>query len=141
MGLSQPRLASAHPLPAADPQEFLASLSDKIEGFFYRCLNDADYTMLQLSSGFDRMLGRSGADLIKERRSYSELTHGEDIRRVMREIDAALFEKRSWRIVYRLRRADEVYVPVLETGGGVFDPVSGELLYLDGVVLDLNKIS
>ncbi|MET0181428.1 MAG: PAS domain-containing protein [Caulobacterales bacterium] len=128
-------------LDVVDARGFLASLSNKIEGFFYRCLNDADYTMLYLSGGFDRMLGRSGADLVKSRSSYSELTHGNDLRRVMREIDSALDEHRSWRVVYRLRRADETYIPVLETGGGVFDPKTGELKYLDGVILDLNKIA
>ncbi|MGE3142303.1 MAG: PAS domain-containing protein [Hyphomonadaceae bacterium] len=122
------------------PLDFLASVSDKIEGFFYRCLNDSDYTMLHLSSGFDRMLGHDSAGFVLKQRSFADLIHPEDLEAVTAAINTAVAQRERWRISYRLRRADLSYAPVFETGGGVFDPGGGALLYLDGVVLDVGRL-
>jgi hypothetical protein len=94
--------ASQPPTPpkAVDPREFLASVSDKIEGFFYRCRNDADYTMLHLSSGFDRMLGRASADLVVRGSSFANLVHPDDLAQCVRKIDAALELRKRWRVSY-----------------------------------------
>jgi PAS domain S-box-containing protein len=123
---------------AQDPLDFLASVSDKIDGFLYRCRNDAHYTMLRMTSGFDRMLGRSSAAMVLAGQSFADLIHSEDIQVIRTAIDRALQHDRRWRLVYRLRHQDGHWVWVYETGGGVRG-ANGELLFLDGVITDVSQ--
>lgn len=129
------------PLSAAeaseDPLDFLASVSDKIDGFLYRCRNDAHYTMLRLTSGFDRMLGRSSAGMVLVGQSFANLIHKDDIDLVRSAIEKALAENRRWRVLYRLMHQQGHWVWAYETGGGVRD-AKGELRFLDGVILDVS---
>jgi PAS domain-containing protein len=124
---------------SADPLDFLASVSDKIDGFLYRCLNNPNYTMLRLTSGFDRMFDRSSAEMVLRQRSFSDLIHYEDLAIIRPAIDECVAAGQRWRIAYRFRHADERWIWVYETGGGVCDPETGALKYLDGVVLDVNQ--
>lgn len=132
--MAAPALATS-----ADPVDFLASVSDKIDGFLYRCLNNHDYTMLRLTSGFDRLFERSSAEMVLARKSFSSLIHAEDVEIIRGAIDRALAQGRRWRLVYRLQHADDRWLWVYETGGGVTDPETGEVKYLDGVVLDISQ--
>jgi len=122
-----------------EPLDFLASLSDKIEGFFYRCINDKNYTMLRLTSGYDRMLGRSSADLVLGKRSFTDLVHPDDKPAMYNMIDRSLGLQERWRVGYRLQALNGEYIRVFETGGGVHDK-NGKLLYLDGVILDMSRL-
>ncbi len=124
---------------AADPVDFLASVSDKIDGFLYRCLNDRNYTMLRLTSGFDRMFARSSAEMVIGRKSFAGLIHPEDVEIIRGAVDRAVAQERRWRLAYRLLHADDRWVWVYETGGGVTDPETGAVKYLDGVVLDVSQ--
>lgn len=133
--MQQPALATATP----DPFDFIASVADKIDGFLYRCLNDRNYTMLRLTSGFDRMLSRSCAEMVLSKKSFASLIHPEDIEIIRGAVDRALEQDRRWRLAYRLQHSDDHWVWVYETGGGVRDPASGEVKYLDGVVLDVSQ--
>ena len=115
------------------------SISDKINGFFYRCMNDKDYTMVHLSSGFTPLLGYDADWFISTRQSFASLTHPEDLPRVDAAVGDALANRRNWRLSYRLKDRSGVYKPVFETGGGFVDPKTGQLAYLDGVILDAKQ--
>lgn len=115
------------------------SISDKIDGFFYRCLNDKDFTMVHLSAGFTPLLGYDAEWFISTRQSFANLTHPDDLPRVDAAVSEALAAKRNWRLSYRLKDKHGVYKPVLETGGGFIDPKTGQLAYLDGVILDAKQ--
>ncbi len=132
--MATPALATS-----ADPIDFLASVSDKIDGFLYRCLNNRDYTMLRLTSGYDRLFDRSSAEMVLGKKSFSSLIHEDDVEIIRGAVDRALTSGRRWRVVYRLRHADDRWLWVYETGGGVTDPGTGEVKYLDGVVLDVSQ--
>ncbi|MEJ0058139.1 MAG: PAS domain-containing protein [Terricaulis sp.] len=132
-------MGSANPQLTSDPLDFLASVSDKIDGFLYRCLNNSDYTMLRLTSGFDRMFERSSAEMVLSQQSFANLIHWEDLEVIRVAVERALKEDRRWRIAYRFRHANERWIWVYETGGGVRDPATGKIEYLDGVVLDVNQ--
>jgi PAS domain-containing protein len=115
---------------------FAESLADKIDGFFYRCLNDKDFTMVHLSSGFAPLLGYDADWFIASKQSFANLTHREDIAYVDKSVSAAIAAGQRWRILYRLKTKAGTWRPVLETGGAVLDPKTREVLYLDGVILD-----
>jgi hypothetical protein len=120
-------------------QSLAQSIAGKIDGFFYRCLNDKDFTMVHLSSGFKPLLGYDADWFIATRQSFAGLTHPDDIARVDAAVATGLTEKRNWRIAYRLRDKNGVYKQVFETGGGYVSPETGQLAYLDGVILDAHQ--
>jgi PAS domain-containing protein len=127
--------------PSEYPNEFFASVAARIEGFFYRCLNDRDYTMLRLTSGFDRVLGYSSADFVNARHSFAALIHPDELPGVYGAIEDALARKANWLLTYRLRTSKGRYVQVRESGAGVRDPKTGEVMYLDGVIVDAQRLT
>ena len=127
-------------MPAADHIESLvSSIADKIDGFFYRCLNDKDFTMVHLSSGFTAILGYDADWFISTRQSFTGITHPDDVAKVDKAVTEALEKGSRWRIHYRLRSRSGEWRPIFETGGALRDPATGEVLYLDGVILDLRS--
>jgi hypothetical protein len=117
-------------------QSLAESLAGKIDGFFYRCLNDKDFTMVHLSSGFTPLLGYDAGWFIASKQSFANLTHPEDIAHVDKSVSEAIAAGQRWRILYRLKTKAGTWRPVLETGGALLDPNTKEVLYLDGVILD-----
>ena len=124
--------------PDIDHTSSLAgSIGDKIDGFFYRCLNDKDYTMVHLSAGFEAMLGYDADWFISTKQSFAALTHPDDLPKVDKAVADATSKGGHWRISYRLRAKSGEYLPIFETGGSFRDPNTGKEMYLDGVILDL----
>jgi PAS domain S-box-containing protein len=120
-----------------DPLNFLATVSERIDGFLYRCLNDVGTTLLRMSSGFERMLGRSAGELVLQGLSFSTLIHPEDRQRVVDQIGRAIEANTRWRLSYRLKAANGEYVPVHETGGASADETGAVTRY--GVVVDMRS--
>jgi PAS domain S-box-containing protein len=119
-------------------QSLVASIADKIDGFFYRCLNDKDYTMVHLSSGFSEILGYDADWFISTRQSFTGITHPEDLAKVDRAVSEALASGGRWRVHYRLKTKTGEWRPIFETGGAFRKP-TGEVAYLDGVILDVKS--
>jgi PAS domain S-box-containing protein len=124
------------------PQELLEtllSITGRVEGFLYRCRNDRDYSMLHISEGVDRLCGYPAADFIdNRRRTFSTVIHPDDLDGVYADVDRALAAKQKWEIDYRLVHGAGHAVWVHEIGAGVFAE-SGELLYLEGFVIDIAR--
>jgi len=120
-------------------QSLVGSIGDKIDGFFYRCMNDKDYTMLHLSAGFAALLGYDPEWFVSTKQSFASLTHPDDMAKVDKAVSDAIAKGTNWRINYRLRTKAGTYLPIFETGGAFRDPKTGKDLYLDGVILDLRQ--
>lgn len=119
---------------------FETSIIGRMNGFFYRCKADAAYTMISLSDGIHRMLGYEAATIMGNRdRSFASLIPKDDIKLVDAGVASALKAGRNWDIDYRLIKADGGTLWVHETGGGIWDD-NGNLLYLEGVVSDIDAL-
>ena len=117
--------------------ETLLSITGRVEGFLYRCRNDRDYSMLHISDGVDRLCGYPASDFIDNRvRAFSTVIFAEDLESIYASVDQALAARKNWEIDYRLVHRSGKTVWVHEIGAGVFSP-SGELLYLEGFVIDI----
>ena len=119
----------------------VGSIADKIDGFFYRCLNDKDFTMVHLSSGFKNVLGYDADWFISTRQSFTGITHPDDVSKVENAVNDALGRGGRWRVHYRLRSSSGEWRPIFETGGALLNCDTGEVAYLDGVILDLKSES
>ncbi|HEX8457288.1 MAG TPA: PAS domain S-box protein [Pyrinomonadaceae bacterium] len=137
------RLCEAHATQSFDPasyaeaQRTLLTLMGHLPGMAYCCRNDEHWTMLFASEGCQELTGYAPADLVGNRRvAYVDLIHADDRQKVWDEVQAALEEKRRFRLVYRLTTAASDERWVWEQGHGIYS-TEGELVALEGFVTDI----
>src|SRR5437868_6480064 len=130
---------SVLPVTYADERlDALLSITGRMDGFLYRCRNDASYTMLYISDGILTLSGCPPDDFVHNRvRDYSSAIHPDDLPGVYAAVDRALEERRNWNIDYRIVPRKGKPVWVREVGGGVFGG-AGELVFLEGFVIDIS---
>lgn len=121
--------------------EIFQSVSDRMEGFLYRCAMDANYTMMFLTSGFERLTGWPRRESLGEgaRRPYASLIHPDDAAAVDAAVAWTLEHdpRGLWSFDFRFVKPDGSVAWAHETGGGVYDG-SGTLLYLEGAITDIS---
>lgn len=119
---------------------FLDSVLGRMNGFLYRCKADKEFTMLELTSGFERCFGIDAAEILDNRgRSFASLIHPDDSAAVDEAVVRGLQQRQNWNINYRLQHAAGHYVWVHEDGGGVWD-AAGEVAFLEGAVFDMHHL-
>ncbi|HRV45986.1 MAG TPA: CHASE domain-containing protein [Smithellaceae bacterium] len=115
------------------------TLVSNIPGITYRCKNDADWTMIYMSSDVDSVTGYPASDFIGNSvRSYESIIHRDDTAAVDRAIEEALRLDKPWEIEYRILHRDGNERWVYEKGRGVTG-VDGAVLYLDGFIFDVTE--
>ncbi len=78
-------------------------------------------------------------DLIQNKRaSYIGLILDEDVPLVDGAVEKALETETGWDVDYRIKRKDDGVAWVNENGGGVKDS-DGNIIHLEGVVIDINE--
>ena len=116
----------------------IESVAGRLNGFFYRCRNDAHYTVMFMSDGIECLTGYPATDFINNRvRSFAAIDHPEDAPRVESTVMAALERKEKWEVDHRLICADGKSVWVHESGAGIFGE-GDELLFLEGALIDIS---
>ncbi|ESY40693.1 hypothetical protein X747_18995 [Mesorhizobium sp. LNJC384A00] len=116
----------------------LLSITGRMDGYLYRCRNDASYTMLYISDGIFTVSGYRPSDFIQNAvRDYVSAIHPDDLAAVYAAVDTALEARCNWNVDYRI--VPQVGEPlwVREIGGGVWDE-AGELEFLEGFVVDIS---
>jgi len=127
-------------LSLASEAPFLDSVLGRMNGFLYRCRADKEFTMLELTSGFERCFGFPASDVLENRvRSFASLIHPDDSEAVDLAVVRGLEQRTNWNINYRLRHAAGHYVWVHEDGGGVWNGAD-TVAYLEGAVFDMNHL-
>jgi PAS domain S-box-containing protein len=115
------------------------SVAGRLNGFFYRCQNDANYTMLFMTAGIEGLSGYPASDFLNnDVRTFSSIISPEDIRLVTSAVSAAVEAKDKWDIDYRIVRRDGTALWIHESGAGIFDD-HGQLRFLEGVCLDISR--
>lgn len=115
------------------------SIASRMNGFLYRCRNDDDYTMLNMTSNVKRLTGYAAGDLIDNRRySYMSLIFSEDAPAVDDAVEKAVKNGEDWCVDYRLSCSNGSLRWVSEYGGAVTDE-QGNVIYLEGVVIDIQS--
>lgn len=114
-------------------------LLDNLPGMVYRCRNDPDWTMEYVSAGAIGLTGYSPADLREHRVSYASLILSEDRGVVWDSIQAALADRRSFELVYRVCTSDNILKWVWERGWGIWSE-QADLLALEGFITDISAL-
>ena len=111
-----------------------------LPGFVYRCRNDYDWTMIFVSDQCEQITGYTSDELINSNFiSYNEVIELSYRKSLRLKWEKKIAEKTVLKEEYRIVRKDGSIGWVREQGRGVFDEITGELLYLDGYVLDVTE--
>lgn len=117
--------------------EILESIVQRIDGFLFRCRHDEQFSMVFMIGAVERLTGWPAREFTRPGGlSFGGLIHPEDAQRVDDGVAAGIANRSTWRLEYRLRRADGSIQWVEEVGSAVYGP-SGEILWLEGEVADL----
>lgn len=123
----------------AESHRRLSALMSNLPGMAYRCHSDKEGTMTFVSEGCLALTGHPPADLVENRVvSYAQLVHPDDLERVEDHVQASLATDHFFEMDYRLLTAEGEEKWVWEHGSGVYGE-EGELLALEGVILDVTK--
>ncbi|RZL11157.1 MAG: PAS domain S-box protein [Rubrivivax sp.] len=107
-----------------------------LPGVVYRCRNDADWSMMYMSSGVEALTGYPPHELVDTRtRSFASLIHPDDLPATY-AVAEALANQLPFELTYRIRHAQGHWLWVREKGRGAYDH-AGQLLYLGGFIWDV----
>lgn len=116
----------------------LPNLMHNLPGMAFRCLNDAEWSMLFISEGCVDLTGYQVADLIDNTElSYNDLILEEDRQRVREDINDAVQRHTQYQIEYRIICKDGKIKSVWEKGNGVYDRDRNPT-FLDGFIIDVS---
>ncbi|MDD3814767.1 MAG: PAS domain S-box protein [Desulfocapsaceae bacterium] len=122
-----------------ESEERYRTLVNNLPGVACRCLNDAQRTMIFLSSVVKGMTGYPATDFIDNAvRSYISIIHPDDRELVHSTVQQGVGAHLPFAFEYRLLRSDNTILWVYERGQGVFD-TTGKVLWIDGVICDITK--
>ncbi|MFA9461230.1 PAS domain-containing protein [Thiohalorhabdus methylotrophus] len=114
----------------------LVGLVHRLPAMLYRGRNNRDWTMYFVSEGAYKLTGFSPQELVNNRAiTYGSLIHPEDQDKVWNEVQAALRERRSFEILYRIVTAQGHEKLVWERGQGVFS-TGEDLLGIEGFITE-----
>jgi len=116
----------------------IESVASRLNGFFYRCQNDAGYTMLFMTDGIEVLTGYPTSEFVNNRvRTFTSIVEPKDVPSVDAAVGRGVETKSKWEIDYRLVKRDGNPIWIHESGAGVFDD-NGQLLFLEGVCIDIS---
>ncbi|OJJ23581.1 hypothetical protein BKI52_04255 [marine bacterium AO1-C] len=118
--------------------ELLGSLVNNVEGMFFRCNPDTDWSMAFVSKGAETLTGFDPNQFTSQKGLYDSITDTAHRDKVWNTIQGALLRKDKYTIDYTIKTADGSYKDVREQGYGVYD-ANGELKYLEGFITERSK--
>ncbi|WP_333609066.1 PAS domain-containing protein [Arsukibacterium sp.] len=115
------------------------TLVANIPGITYRCKVDKDWTMLYMSGSIDPLSGYPACDFINnEVRSYASVIHPDDRERLDLAVGQAINDNQNWLLQYRIIHKSGAIRWVEERGRAEYTE-SGDVIYLDGFILDITE--
>jgi PAS domain S-box-containing protein len=117
----------------------LNSLVENLPGFVYRCKYDENWTMLFLSSRFEKITGYPTTDFIENaRQTFNNIIEKEFQPQIFKKWETAVNEHAGFEAEYRMITADGKPRWVHERGAGVYTG-DGKLLFLEGYIEDITQ--
>ncbi|MEQ1867059.1 MAG: PAS domain-containing protein, partial [Micropepsaceae bacterium] len=101
----------------AETNSRFKNLVDSIEEVFFTCRVDADWTMLFVTPGIERLTGHPASDFLNNAvRAFGSLVHPEDAERGWAIVTDAISNKAAYEVEYRIIRGDGSIRWVFERG-------------------------
>ncbi|SEB13862.1 PAS domain S-box-containing protein [Thiothrix caldifontis] len=121
-----------------ESQRSLQSLIGNLPGMAYRCRYDREWTMEFVSDGCEALTGCPANYLQgKKGAALNDFIHPEDQQQVWDDITAALQERQSFRLTYRMKHWEGSWRWVWDQGHCVEWAENGAPLMLEGLIMDI----
>ncbi len=120
-----------------EQQRYLDSLVSNLPGMAYRCLNDADWTMVYVSGACRELTGYEKSDLEENRVvAFASLVHPDDREWLWEKCQVSLAARTACNNEYRIINRAGAVRWVWERASGVYG-ADGGLLLIEGFVTDI----
>jgi PAS domain S-box-containing protein len=121
-----------------ESQRVLSTLMSNLPGMAYRLTNEGTWTLTFASQGCYDLTGYQPEELTGNHTAdYMSLVHRDDLVNLLREMQLAIEERRSFQATYRLITASGEACWVWDQGRGVFG-TDGKLLAIEGFLTDIS---
>lgn len=136
--IAAPNAVTQEPLQEF-PGDRFQTLVDHIPGAVYRCLYGDDWPGMYFSEAIADIVGYPATDFTAAGdRPYGSVIYPEDVAFVKERLDQHFAKQEPFALEYRVVHRDGSIRWVDERGQGVFDD-SGNLLWIDGVIIDISE--
>ncbi len=116
------------------------TLTENIPGFVYRCMNDADWSMDYVSSGFVNVSGYEPKEIYRNgQKSYNDIILEPDRLYVWEAIQEKLADRKHFELEYRIVTKNNTVKWVCERGRGIYNDETDELMFLEGYIEDITS--
>jgi len=122
----------------AEKEREIRNLLSNLPGMAYRCLNDKNWTMNFVSRGSIELSGYTPEEITSGKIKWDDVIHIDDRANVWLNVQRAIEQKDSFHVEFRIITKKGDLKHVWEKGSGIYDD-SGELLFLEGFILDVTK--
>eukprot|EP00487_Bulimina_marginata_P005441 TRINITY_DN23383_c0_g1_i1.p1 TRINITY_DN23383_c0_g1~~TRINITY_DN23383_c0_g1_i1.p1 ORF type:complete len:268 (-),score=42.00 TRINITY_DN23383_c0_g1_i1:186-989(-) len=120
-------------------KEQYESLVKNIPGIAYRCLYDNDWSMLFMSEQCIEITGYKVEQLLNNNElAFADLILPEYQNQVLEDVNTAINNKTPWNIEYKIKTKSNDIRWLYEKGNAVYN-VSGEIIYLEGFIVDITQ--
>lgn len=120
-------------------EERFRTLVANLPGVVYRCVPGDGWTIEYVSDSVRDLCGHPASDFVHGRvRSYRDVIHEDDRRRIALLIDEAVRRREPFELEYRIVRVDGSVRWVAERGQPIVGP-GGDVLWLDGAIFDVTE--
>jgi PAS domain S-box-containing protein len=119
-----------------DQQRSYKTLINNLPGVIYRCKNDQDFTILNISNKCLELTGYSADDFISGKILFGNLILDEDKAQVHQKIEEAIRAEKAFQINYRIRTKDGKIKWIWEQGVAIKDKDEN---LLEGYMFDITE--
>ncbi|MEM8542565.1 MAG: EAL domain-containing protein [Cyanobacteria bacterium P01_H01_bin.119] len=122
-------------------EQQLSRLMNALPGIVFRAGADNEWTMQYLSQGCYQLTGYTSEALtsVERRITYNDLTHPDDLPRVITQIRQAVAQRLPYEVEYRIctKSGDEKWL--WEKGAGVYDEI-GQITGIEGFITEITQL-
>ena len=125
---------------AKESQRQLQSLINSIPGIFFRTGSSPTFALIYISEGCERLTGYTSQEILfHPGENFNQLTHPEDLPKVVENLETASQTLTDYTLEYRIITKQGQEKWVWEKGHGVFDE-NGHFLGIEGFITDISHL-
>jgi PAS domain S-box-containing protein/putative nucleotidyltransferase with HDIG domain len=120
-------------------EEKYRALAENIPNVVFQCKNDPRYTFVYLNNSVENLTGYSKEEFLENGLSFFDLYHPEDTAHIPtpQQNNKTDINRQAYHITYRIRHKSGEWRWVDEWGTGVTNTNTGEVEYLEGIMVDI----
>lgn len=121
-----------------DYQKSFKTLVENLPGMIFKCKNDKDFTMVEISSKCFELTGYTADEFIKGIVNFGDLILDDDKEKIYLQINDTIKSNKPFQLTYRIKTRDGKIKWVWEQGIAITEKENKEI-YLEGYIFDITE--